>query len=514
MSAYYRRGSIFWALTLIGVGFIFLYQNFNPAVHPWQIIGKFWPVLIIFWGCSKLIDFIQARAHPETAPPTLFSGSEVVLLILILCLGTLVSRIVLRSSPWGPWMHFGDNNDDFSGLFTNTYSYTETASAPATGQPRLQVINQHGDVEVHGSDQATIDAVVKENIHANDEQEARKLSEQLKFSIVQQGGQYMLQSNKDSLSNGGRDVRLDLTFRVPKGTSAQVTAEHGDVVMDGLSGDQTLEVDHGDLHLSDLHGLVRVRKGGGDTEVENAKGSVELEGKGGDVQISSVTGDATVNGEFSGDVEFRGVSGTLRYTSSRTDLTLQKLAGRLTMDSGSLEASSVGGPFELTTREKDITLDGFGHTVKIGDTNGDIHLTASAPPTHPIEVDSKKGEIELDLPPNSNFQIQATSSHGEAQSDFSGPNLKVVTEGDSPSIMGSYGKGGPMIRLSTAYGTIHLAHGEAGAAPEPPAAPSEKTMHRAPLPPAASEVTDAFTRRVMRLQKLQKLQRLAVLSNR
>ena len=32
MSAYaYRRGSIFWALTLIGVGFLFLYQNFNAA---------------------------------------------------------------------------------------------------------------------------------------------------------------------------------------------------------------------------------------------------------------------------------------------------------------------------------------------------------------------------------------------------------------------------------------------------------------------------------------------------
>src|ERR1700740_978326 len=102
MSLYgYRRGSIFWALTLIGVGFIFLYQNFNPAVHPWHIIARFWPVLIIFWGISKLIDYVQARSHPQAIAPPLFSASEVILLLLILALGTLVSRIVLH--PWGHW---------------------------------------------------------------------------------------------------------------------------------------------------------------------------------------------------------------------------------------------------------------------------------------------------------------------------------------------------------------------------------------------------------------------------
>ena len=97
MSGYgFRRGTIFWALTLITVGSIFLYQNFNREVHPWQIIAKFWPILIIFWGLSKLVDYLQAQAHPEVAPHALFSGSEVVLLLLILALGTLVSKLVLH----------------------------------------------------------------------------------------------------------------------------------------------------------------------------------------------------------------------------------------------------------------------------------------------------------------------------------------------------------------------------------------------------------------------------------
>ena len=102
MSTYtHRRGSIFWALILIAVGGLFLAHNFNPSLHPWQLIAKYWPVLIIFWGISKLIDYIHAQAHADTAAQPLFSGSEGVLLILILLLGTLISHAVLH--PWREW---------------------------------------------------------------------------------------------------------------------------------------------------------------------------------------------------------------------------------------------------------------------------------------------------------------------------------------------------------------------------------------------------------------------------
>jgi hypothetical protein len=191
-----------------------------------------------------------------------------------------------------------------------------------------------------------------------------------------------------------------------------------------------------------------------------------------------------VNGAFSGDVEFRNVGQTLRYLSARTDLTTQQLTGRLAMDSGSLEASGVHGPFDLTTRAKDINLDGFSHSVRISNTDGDIELRAAGVPTRPIEVQSNKGEIQLNIPSSSSFQIDATSQHGEVESEFSGPNLKVNSSGDAPSITGSYGKGGgPTIHLSTAYGTIHLGQGEASTPPAPPKAPAP------PAPPAPSSRT-------------------------
>jgi len=483
MSVYgYRRGSIFWALTLIGVGAIFLWQNFNPTIHPWQIIAKFWPILIIFWGLSKLVDYIQAQAHPEAAPPSLFSASEVILLLLILALGTLVSKIVLR--PWQQWTGVDVDNEGVAGLFLNSYTYTKTFSLPARPQPRLLLVDRRGDVEVRASDHATLDAVVKETIWAPSESEARKVSDDLKVEIAEQAGRYLLQTNLDSLPDSGRNVRLDVTLRVPKGTSAEVTTERGDLILDGLNGEQALTVQHGDAHVTGVEGLVRINKTGGLTEVRNVKGSLEVEGRGNDVDVSDVSGTATINGEFSGTVQFRNIDQTLRYSSSRTDMTAQKLSGRLTMEVGSLDLKGIEGPFEVSTRQKDITLSDFRHNVKITDNNGEVQLRTSVPPTHPVEVDLKKGEIEFSLPAGSNFQIEANSPHGEVDCDFSGPGLKVTKEGDTPSISGTFGKGGPLIRLNTNYGAIRLLHeGLQPPAPPAPPAPPKKPLDQARVRP-------------------------------
>ncbi len=475
MSAYaYRRGSIFWALTLIAIGVLFLYQNFNQDVHPWRIIAKFWPVLIIFWGLSKLVDYFRYRSHPDGVAPSLFSGGEVVLLILILIFGTLISKIVLH--PWQDWSNdFGMNNDQFAGLFMNSYTYTKNFSLPAKPTDRLLIVNRQGDVEIHGSDQNTIDATVKETVREENEDAAKKIADQIKVNLVEQDGQYVFQSNRDSLPHSGRNVRLDITLRLPRGTTAQITTEHGDLIAESLEGDQTFTDKHGDVHVSDVQGLVRITKNGGSTGVHNVKGSVELDGRGGDVEVSDVTGTLTVNGEFSGAVQFRNVAQLVRYSSSRTNLTAQKLSGKLTMDLGSLDARGLGGPLEVTTRQKDITIADFQYGVKVSDVNGDVRLRPAAPLRHPIEVNLKRGSIELALPPSSAFQMDAHSDHGEVESQF--PGLTVKKSGDNPSITGAAGKGGPPINLSTTYGTIRVVRGtpEPPEPPKPPAAPGTET---------------------------------------
>lgn len=472
----YRRGSFFWALILMAVGIIFLLQNFNPAVHPWEIVARYWPVLIIVWGLSKLIDYLQARAHPEIPPPRMFSGTDVILLILILIVGTILSRLVL--APWHQWrsewgMHW--SGDGWHNPFMNSYSYTRDLSQDTAGHPHFVVVNRRGDVEVQGTGASGISAVVHETVRSANGEDAAKLNKQLTLAFTHQDGGYELQPDFDSLPNGGGNVRLDIALRVPKGTTAEITARDGDILLSGVDGKQMITSRDGDVHVANVQGSVQIDKSGGATGVRAVRGGVEVSGRGGDVEITDVLGRVTVNGEFSGLVRFQQLNHGLQFTSSRTQLTAQSLAGKLEMQMGSLEANGVDGPFELSTRHKDINITRFRSALTISDAGANIVLQAIHPPTEPIVVNSKNGDIELVLPPASNFVMDAASKGGQVDSDFTSPSLIVQSEGHQPSIKGMYGKGGPPIHLFTTYGTVHVIRETASS---PKAAPGQTEQTR------------------------------------
>lgn len=461
----HHRGSIFWALTLIAIGVLFLYHNFNPALHPWYLMAKYWPVLVIFWGLSKLIDYYHARRHPEIAPRSLFSGGEVFLLIVVLIIGTILSKALLR--PWGDWPSvMGMNEQQFAEVFFNSYTYTHKVSTDVKGSPHLLLVNRRGNVDLRGTDQQNISAVIQETIWAENETAARKIADRLDFRLTQDGGQYELASNLDALPHSGRTVRLDMAIRVPQSTAAEITVDDGDADVTGLKGDQTLTTRRGDVRASNLQGILRVHQTQGSTSASSIDGSVEIEGRGGDIAVRDVTGSVTVEGNFSGAARFEDVAQTLRYNSSRTSLTVQKLTGNLSMDMGNLTANRVGGPFELSTRDKDVLIENFMYNVKIVNSNGDVHLQTTTAPTHPIQVDLKKGNITLSLPAASNFQVDAVSHNGDVSSDFQG--LQVSQAPPMPTITGTYGKNGPMIKLSSTYGDIHLLRTQSTPTPPPP----------------------------------------------
>jgi hypothetical protein len=52
-----RRRSITGALILITLGLIFLYANLRPEFDPWSILARYWPLLLIFWGIGRIVDY-------------------------------------------------------------------------------------------------------------------------------------------------------------------------------------------------------------------------------------------------------------------------------------------------------------------------------------------------------------------------------------------------------------------------------------------------------------------------
>jgi DUF4097 and DUF4098 domain-containing protein YvlB len=461
MSNGYRKDSIFWALTLIAVGGLFLYTNFHDF-RPWHIIAKYWPLLIIFWGLSKLYAYFKYRDDPNVPAGPFISGGEIVGLIFLLLIGTAISGVVRHSSRFslGPTIHIGDDEDSINlgglgGLFGNPFDFTEQVEAATKPKPVIELPDLTGDIKITGWDQPKIQVLVKKRIYAESEKEAKDQSEFIKATIADQDGQYRITINRQDALNKGYRFSADLEVNVPKDSHITATERRGNVVMSNLVGDQTADSARGDVEFSSVAGNVIVKMKRGDLKVNDVTGNVDVSGKGNDLTVTKVGGSASVNGEFY-SVDLQAIKKQARFISSRTDLTAEKVEGSMRMESGNLTARNVNGLFSLRTKDRDVMLEEVAGPIRIDLNQGNVQYRSSVAPKSDIEVVTQNSPIELALPQNSSFSINGKTKSGYIQSDFKGPGLKITQDQPVNEITGTFGKGGPHFRLETTYGNVKL----------------------------------------------------------
>ena len=127
------------------------------------------------------------------------------------------------------------------------------------------------------------------------------------------------------------------------------------------------------------------------------------------------------------------------------------------MDSGDLRLIKPEGAVNLVTRNKDIEIEDFDGRLQIQNRRGNIRLVAHQVVKQDIQVTNESGDVEIVLPANSSFQINAVArSNGEITTDFAGENLKLAKSGSTTSLTGRIGVRGPQLSLSTSYGTIRV----------------------------------------------------------
>jgi DUF4097 and DUF4098 domain-containing protein YvlB len=455
----YRKDSIFWALTLIAVGALFLYTNVHQDVRPWHIIAKYWPVLIIFWGLSKLYAFFRYRNQPNVPPGPFISGGEIVALVFLLIIGTAVSSAVRHSDVFlhGPGIRIDGEEGTFSfdNLFGNQYEFTEQVEAAAKPKPAIDIPDVRGDVKITGWDQPKIQVLVKKHVHAENEAEAKDRAAFLKTTITEEAGQYHIATNRQDALNKGYRLTTDLEINVPKDSRITTTQQRGNVTLTGLVGDQSVDSGRGDLVLTQITGNVVLKMSRGDVKVNDVTGNVDVSGRGNDVSIATVGGNASVNGEFY-SIDLQGIKKQARFLSSRTDLLTEKVEGGVRLESGNLMVHNVNGPFTVKTKDKDITLDDVTGLVRVENNHGNVQCRASSPPKMDVEIQTESASIELALPRNASFSIDGKARSGDIHSDFKAPTLKVTEDQPTNEITGSFGKGGPRIKLSTSYGNLRL----------------------------------------------------------
>ena len=60
-----KQESLFWGLVLLIVGVLFMLDNFGVDIDVWDIIGDFWPTILIVIGIKIIWSHVQYKKETE-----------------------------------------------------------------------------------------------------------------------------------------------------------------------------------------------------------------------------------------------------------------------------------------------------------------------------------------------------------------------------------------------------------------------------------------------------------------
>jgi DUF4097 and DUF4098 domain-containing protein YvlB len=458
-----RGSSLFSGLTLVLVGVLLLLHNYR-GFGIGEVLGHWWPLILIFWGAIKLYERMAASRSGDAGAAKITGGEVFLVLGLLSLLGIVVAVDYGRENIPGHVREWG-NSFEFD---------LEVAPKSIPADARITIRNGHGNISVRPSDEAQIRISGKKNAKAWNENDAQQAADRVGVEIVQNGDGYEIRPTGETA--GDSRVSLDLEVAVPKKASLTIRNEKGDITVADMAKPVNVTNGVGDIEIRGTGGDVNIETKKSDIKVSDTKGNIKISGHGGEINVSGATGGLTIDGEFYGSIRADKVAKGVRFISQHTDLTLSQLAGHMEAGPGNLEIFDAPGNLSVRTQD-DITLENAGGKVKIDNRRGNVEVRFSAPPKDDIDITNSSAGITLSLPDSSSFEILADCHSGDIDSEFQADSLKLTSgkgSGDS-HLEGKYGSGrGPKIILKTSYGSISLRRTSSDM-PAPPKPPRVKT---------------------------------------
>ena len=440
-----RNRSIVGPIILIALGGLFLMNNLRPEFSVWEMIGRYWPFLLIGFGVLRLLEILVDAGRGRPLPPHGVGGGHWVLL-LIVCM--FLWGVTRRSH----YTHFNGFESGRLEIFGEEYDYPVTAKGAVQGVTMLVLDNLRGNLTVTGGDGDQYEVEGHKSVRAYSRSEADSLDKRTAVHFVREGNQLIVRSDEAKLPSERR-ISTDLEIKLPRGVSLEARGRSGDLTVSSLTGSVDISSDRGDVRLSDIGGNARVNVTRSSVvRAVDMKGTVNIEGRGNDIQLENIVGQVAINGSYSGTLDFKNIAKPLHFESVQTDLRVEQIPGNFSMDLGDVRASNIVGPVRFRTKSRDIHIENFSDTMDIELERGDVELTPGKTPLAKIDVHARFGKIELVLPENAQFDLKARTAQGEAHNDF-GTAVRADIDGRAATIQSVAGKGAA-ITVSTDRGDV------------------------------------------------------------
>lgn len=444
---YYRhtRGSLVGPLLVLGIGIVALLMTTHhlaPSVF-WHWYVRWWPLILIGTGCLLILESFSSSSVSRVR----ISGGVVVLSILLGIIGWTAAHHTRDLPSVADSLSLKDDADLLEMLGTK-HEARDTVQHPLPPNATVVLQIPHGDISVTSSmdGDRVMHLGLDKKVYSDSDAEAHQKLKSLEPLITETGNLVIV--HMPASEGEATDVEVTL----PSSVAVQIHAGHGDVHVSGERAQVEISADQGDVHLDSIQGNAIVTMQHGDFFARNLANNLELKGRMEDVSLSQISGDVSMSGDFFGDVHLEELHRPFHLRSSRTEIQLSQLAGSLSLDGDDLNVDDAAGPVSIATHAKEITLRRTSGEVHVSNSDGGISMTA-ARPFGAISLLTRNGSLDLTMPADAVFSLQATADDGEINSDFP---ISTQMKGDSTIASGSVGNGGPLIQLAAKKGDIAI----------------------------------------------------------
>lgn len=267
---------------------------------------------------------------------------------------------------------------------------------------KVSLVNISGDVDVESWDKAEVKIEAVKVSKASSLERARENAEKVTIEVTEEGNMLRIETQYPKMRFKSLNVSVDYHLFIPDRAAIKVKSVSGDVTLQKIGGAAEVDVVSGDV------------------EVMKAAKGLDCKSVSGDIELQGITGDAFL----------KTVSG---------DITVEQLVG-------SVEAETISGDLELSGVSK-------AKLVKANVLSGSITYQGTISPEGKYELKSHSGEIEMLLPSDSAFDLEAKTFSGDIESDF---EIVVTGKFSKKKIQGTVNGGGGAVILSTFSGDISL----------------------------------------------------------
>jgi hypothetical protein len=428
-------------------------------------------------------------------------AKEIILLIVIVAAGIIFYHAqtgkIWIDWEWEEGIYFGQEE----------FVYEESEEIEPPFPSFLRVLNSHGNVEVHGTQQESISITLEKKIYRRRQKKADEAADKLEMKIGRNTRSIEISTNREDFRK--TNFRTNFKIYVPESMELEVKNSYGIV---NVSDVEDTEIDNrnGKVFVSDIAGNLTVENSYKEVEVENIQSDCQIRTRSSSVRIDNVGGETRIehrygkiflenidqgvtvdgsNSEVFGQnigglldiqtsyrkiglfdvgrvkiranntrIEIDGAEESVDIEDKYARINLNNIQGNLRVDGRNLEIygkSVIGETITVATSYKNVELTEFQGKTEIVHSNGDVYLEPLAL-TQSIEVNGRYTDIRFSWPQGGRYPTEAKVKGGEI--DWGLPVGLSHEEKNGYSIVKAFAEelDKPSILLFTTYGSIKI----------------------------------------------------------